>query len=228
MKILRTPFLLFVLPALAVAGAPTFFVYERAAILRGEWWRLWTGHWVHFSVSHAGWNLFALAVAAALLERLQPGWTLRFVALAAPAISLGLLALTPTMTTYGGLSGLAGGVVTLLALAQLDAPARYARAWWFGALALIVGKIAWESVAGTPLFSRLEPGAYRVSVAAHALGFAAALAFFLFARRRYGRDGGANTPRPTSQVCAAASAKSVSGTLTHASGNAPVATAHAL
>lgn len=221
--------LLFALPALVAAGAPELFVYDRAAILRGEWWRLVTGHWVHFSVSHAGWNLVALTATTMWLEGLRPGWTARFVALAAPAIGVGLLALTPTMATYGGLSGLAVGMVALVALVQLvTATHRRARVWWLAALALIVGKLLWESVAGTPLFSRVEVGAYRVSVAAHVLGLVAALVFFLAARRGYGRAVGANTPRRTSQVCTAASAKSVNGTLTQTSGKAPVATAHAL
>lgn len=181
MKNVRTPLLLFALPALAVALAPALFVYDRAAILHGEGWRLVTGHWVHFSASHAVWNLFALIVATTWLERLRPGWAWRFVALAAPAISLGLLVLAPTMTVYGGLSGLAVGIVTLLALVQFQNAPR-GRGWWLAALALIVGKIGWELVVGTPLFARLEPGSYRVSIEAHLLGLLAALLFFAATR----------------------------------------------
>lgn len=189
--------LLFALPALVAASAPELFVYDRAAILHGEWWRLVTGHWVHFSVSHGGWNLVALAATTLWLESLRPGWTVRFVALTAPTIGVGLLALTPTMATYGGLSGLAVGVVTLLALVQLDtATHRRARVWWLTALALIVGKLLWESVAGTPLFSRVEVGAYCVSVAAHVLGFVAAAIFFVVARLRIARDAGDSAPHP--------------------------------
>src|SRR4051812_25687175 len=41
--------------AFAIHLAPGFkawLIYDRAAILHGELWRLWTGHLVHFSNSH--------------------------------------------------------------------------------------------------------------------------------------------------------------------------------
>lgn len=193
MKRLRTPLLLFALPALIAAVAPALFVYDRAAILRGEWWRLASGHWVHFSVSHAVWNLLALTVASTWLECLRPGWTWRFVAMAAPALGVGLLALAPTMSVYGGLSGLAVGVATLLAIVQIQS-APHGRGWWLAAFALIAGKILWESATGTALFSRIEPGAYRVSVAAHALGAIASVLFFFIARHRPHGDARASAP----------------------------------
>lgn len=176
MKTLRTPLVLFALPVALAALAPVASRFDRAAILHGEWWRLVTGHWVHFSVSHAAWNLLALLAAGAWLERVRPGALLRYTLLAAPLISLGLLALAPTMAFYGGLSGLAVGVVVLLALTRLSATTS-TLAWWCAALALVAAKLAWESAGGGAAFSDFGPAAIRPSVEAHWLGAVTALAY---------------------------------------------------
>jgi rhomboid family GlyGly-CTERM serine protease len=178
MKALRTAFLLFALPAALLGLAPAAFVGDRAAILQGEWWRLWTGHWVHFSPSHLAWNLAVLLAAGTWLEHLRPGLLARFAFAGAPLISLGLFALSPALLAYGGLSGLATGVVVLLALVHL-ASRRSDRGWWITLLALVAAKLAWDAGHATPLFSRFAPGAYQPSSLAHALGAALAVPVFL-------------------------------------------------
>ncbi len=178
MKALRHTLLLFALPAALVASAPAAFLYDRAAILQGEWWRLWTGHWVHFSFSHLAWNLVVLLGAGTWLEHRQPGAARRYALAAAPLISLGLLAGASEMHTYGGLSGLATGLVALLALVQIRTqPAE--RGWWLAVLALTAGKIAADAVCSAPLFSRFETGSIQISTLAHLLGALLALPVFL-------------------------------------------------
>lgn len=177
MKPLRTTLLLFVVPALIAALAPAAFIYDRAAILSGAWWRLATGHWVHFSASHAAWNLLVLIGAGTWLERARPGALLRYTPSAALAIGLGLLCFTPTMDNYGGLSGLAVGVVVLLALTHLTDSTRQDRGWWLVVLALVAGKILWEAHAGRMVFSELDADTYVPSVAAHVLGAVTALLY---------------------------------------------------
>jgi rhomboid family GlyGly-CTERM serine protease len=181
MKAVRSALLLFALPAMALGLVPGGFLYDRAAILRGEWWRLWTGHWVHFSGSHLIWNLVVLVGAGTWLERLRPGLLIRYALAAAPMISLGLLAFSPAMGAYGGLSGLATGVVVLLALAQIEKhPAE--RGWWLALLALTAGKIAIDAVAGTSRFSRFDFPHIQLSALAHGLGAALALAAHRYRR----------------------------------------------
>ncbi len=181
MKSFRPVLLLAVLPAILLWLTPVTheaLLYDRMAILRGEWWRLWTGHWVHFSVSHLTWNLLVLLGAGVWLEHLRPGRLLRYTLAGAPLISLGLLVGEPAMHTYGGLSGLATGVVTLLALTQLTA-AGAARAWWTGALGLIAAKCAFDASHAQALFAQFDSPAIRPSALAHAAGAVTALAFFL-------------------------------------------------
>ena len=177
MKTLRLPLLLFALPALLVAFAADHapgLRLDHAVFDHGEIWRLWTGHWVHFSPSHLGWNLLVLLLAGAGLERARPGWLLPHTLVAAPLISLALLVVEPAMRSYGGLSALATSVVTLLALAQL----RDARAdWlpWTAVLVLVAGKTAYDAFHPTALFSRFDSPDVRPSVFAHAVGAGVAL-----------------------------------------------------
>lgn len=187
MKCLQPPLLLFSLPAVLVALCPAAhdaLLYDRAAIAHAELWRLWTGHWVHFSRSHLLWNLLVLLPVGAWLEKLQPGRLLRYVLVAAPLSSLGFLGLAPGMQTYGGLSGLATGAVTLLALAQL-ARNRGDRVYWLAVLLLVAAKIILETGRSRALFSDFSSPAMHVSALAHAAGAGLALAFFLSRRRPF-------------------------------------------
>jgi rhomboid family GlyGly-CTERM serine protease len=116
LQALRWPAAL-ILPAIVVYLLPDvgqLLLYDRAAILEGEFWRLFTGHWVHFSADHLLFDTAALGITAWLSalrgDRLFPAFCL----LAAPAISLALFFLLPEMARYGGLSGISmGGTIYL-------------------------------------------------------------------------------------------------------------------
>jgi rhomboid family GlyGly-CTERM serine protease len=178
-KALRVPLLLFALPAVLVAFAPArhgFLVLDRAAV--GEVWRLWSGHWVHFSVSHLAWDLAVLLAAGTWLERLRPGLLLRHTLLAAPLISWALLVFESGLQAYGGLSGLATGVVVLLALHQLRTSGS-ARPIWMIVLALVVLKATGDATPNGMTFVRYEQAGVRASSLAHAAGAVIAALHYL-------------------------------------------------
>ncbi len=158
--------------ALALHFAPTAapaLVYDRAAIFAGEVWRLWTGHEVHWGTAHLGWNLAVFVPAGVWAERLAPSRTRLFLALAPGVISFALLVFAPTLARYAGLSGLASGLLALLAFTQLSA--RPAERWFWGSvLALLALKIGAELFADHPLFARFTDPAIRPVPLAHAAG----------------------------------------------------------
>jgi rhomboid family GlyGly-CTERM serine protease len=96
---------------LALGPAPEAWVFDRAAISHGEWWRLITGHWVHSDGSHALWNIAALLCLGALFEaRLR--WRLFPVLLAGAAgVSAWLFWGEPALQVYCGLSGILNSVL---------------------------------------------------------------------------------------------------------------------
>ena len=180
MQPLRVPLLLFAVPAVLVAlasASPGCLVLDRDALAAGQVWRLWTGHWVHFSASHLGWNLAVLLAAGTWLERVRPGALIRHALGATPLIGFAILVLEPGLQAYGGLSALATGVVVLLALQQLRSPGT-GRWLWAGVLTLVALKCGGDLLHLGPGFARYDESIVRTSTTAHAAGaIVAALQF---------------------------------------------------
>jgi rhomboid family GlyGly-CTERM serine protease len=156
---------------LACTGEPVAagLAWERSAILHGELWRLWTGHLVHFTASHAGADGLALLALGLLAEPLIGSRRYaRVLAGGAFAISLGLLALAPGLHEFRGASGLAvmsavlGGV-----LAWRCSPAT--RPMLCCAALALASKTLWEAFAHTAAFTDL-PAGVDVAWQAHLLG----------------------------------------------------------
>lgn len=88
--------------------------YERGAVLRGELWRLWTGHLVHLGWWHLALNAAGLACWAVLADRPPALRTLLGqAAVLAAGISLLFLLLMPALAHYVGLSGVLYGLFLL-------------------------------------------------------------------------------------------------------------------
>ena len=181
----------FTLAAVALAvgvwfwrGAFDALVYDRAKIMGGEFWRLLTGHWVHFSGSHLFWNLAVLFPAGVWLERLNPTalrWTL---VLSPLAISLALLAFDPSLVRYAGISGVASGVLVALAVDSLCTQSG-ARRWWLAVLVFFAVKVAVEAHnGGQPLNPELVAQGVRSVPLAHVVGAAVGTSAVLLNRAR--------------------------------------------
>ncbi len=178
----RVPWLtlLMVGAAVAVAVVPRsspWLVYDRSAILSGQIWRMFTGHWVHFSTRHLICDVTALGIAGWIIEdRGLPrfGW---FCLLAPWFISAAALVFEPQMQYCGGLSALAIAAITLLGLNGLsEAPP-----WrWVCVAALIgiAGKTLFEMTTSRSLFGALDGVPVIVSVSNHVAAVAFALAFY--------------------------------------------------
>lgn len=113
------------LAVLAAAGlwlilgpAPPSLVYDRAAIIQGEWWRLLTGHLVHSNAEHALWDIAALALIGWVMER-QGRLRMTLAVLSGMvAVSAGLWWGLPGLERYCGLSGMLN-TLFVIALADL-------------------------------------------------------------------------------------------------------------
>ena len=121
-------------------------IYERNAVGAGEWWRLWSGHLVHFGWPHC------LADSGLLL---LIGWTFGHkhpyashlgLVLMPLFISATLYWLVPMMMRYGGLSAVDLGLLLLLAVQNWQ---RQWSEWFWPAILLIyVGEIVLEIASG--------------------------------------------------------------------------------
>src|SRR5580692_5128194 len=105
--------------ALLVAVFPgwaSWLVYDRAAICSGEIWRMFTGHWIHFSSSHLVYDLLALGVAGWIIEAKGLPHFAPLCLIAPWLISAALLVLEPHLEVFGGLSALATTAIVYLTL----------------------------------------------------------------------------------------------------------------
>jgi rhomboid family GlyGly-CTERM serine protease len=175
----RTSLLLFFPALLAQApGVASRLELDRAAVARGEVWRLLTGHWTHWTLDHFLWDSLAFLALAVLCETLVPRRLLLATVMgSALAVSAGVWLALPDIGAYRGLSGIDSALFVLLALTL---PGKLARV----ALAAFLAKILWEVSTGSILFA--EADSFVPVPLAHLIGGAWGLAMSLI---RLGRTG---------------------------------------
>lgn len=172
--------------AALVSAAPAEWsaalVLERRAALAGEPWRVVTGHLWHGSPALAFWDLAALALLGAWVERRSRAELLAALALGALLSGAAVLALRPDLASYQGSSALASALLAsecLRLLAHGEAPARLAGAL---GLALLAVKVVLEGAGAWPGLA--PPGLESVAVAHLAGAAGGALVRLGFDRRR--------------------------------------------
>jgi len=110
------------LVTLVLAGASLggFAQYDRSAVLRGEVWRLVTGHFSHWSPSHLGFDLFAFVFLGAVCEPRDRRLFAAVMLTTTLAVSLYLLAFRADVESYRGLSAI-DSALWMLAVFDLGA-----------------------------------------------------------------------------------------------------------
>lgn len=83
---------------------------NRQAVAEGQFWRLWTGQFCHWSVLHLAGNLAAAVAICVIAGRPIRPW-LSVLPVVAPLLSLFLLVAVPGLERYRGLSGLVAMLV---------------------------------------------------------------------------------------------------------------------
>jgi len=158
-----------------VAGATVLCEYDRATILDGQWWRVITGHFVHWNYDHLFWDLLMFVVLGVFTERRDRVSFVVTTVVAALAISAGLWWGTPQLTTYRGLSGIDSA---LFALAAVQLWRGTPRSAWATRTLIVSGgvgfvlKVAFEIISGQTLFVNAEAAAFVPLPLVHAIGAA--------------------------------------------------------
>ncbi|NNM52927.1 MAG: rhombosortase [Pseudomonadales bacterium] len=154
---------------LYIGGSGVFqdFDFDRQKIAYGQWWRLFSGSWVHFTVWHVLMNVAVLMVISAVLgEGVSAGWWLGVMVLASWGIGAGLWWREPGCAVYAGFSGVVQAVLVFALISSM----RRDFFWTSIILAGVVLRIAYEH---TPFYN---PDYLRswihvaVEPAAHAFG----------------------------------------------------------
>ncbi len=146
--------------------------FDQGAIRAGEWWRLLTGHFVHSSFSHAGWDLLVFGAVAIMLEKHSRPLLVWATMTGLGFLNLWLLSPWSGLEYYCGLSGLLFAPLMLLCLQIL---VRHKSI--HGALPLLVcvGKLCCESLVQSPLMVDTQ---WQVYTPAHVVGAIAGITVF--------------------------------------------------
>lgn len=169
----RWPWATLVLAVFALfASSPqgaALFEWNRA-LSSAEPWRIWTGHFSHWSADHLVWDLAIFAVFGGLLE-LRSRRDFGFVLLASATL-LGFLLpfVHPEMDSYRGLSGLDCAMACALAVSRLGDPAAVDRATGWAILGFVAIKAGLEANAARSFFVDQAAAGFVSLPAAHGLG----------------------------------------------------------
>lgn len=143
-------------------------IFDRSAIGRGEWWRWFTGHVVHYSWSHLVADGIALVV----------GWwwigpdhrpAARVAILASATLIPAVIWWgEPEWRFYAGTSGLAMTAVCMAAVRWIRQPARRQYGWLMAVLVAI--KLIAESCTSSPLFAEFHGASIEPATSVHWVG----------------------------------------------------------
>lgn len=125
-------------------GASDWMVYDRTAVAEGQWWRVVTGHFIHYSWPHLANNLLALVPAAWLVETRYPKDGLPLVLGASVVIGVALLIGESGIAEFRGASGVAMALLGYFALRGLHEHPRW-RVVCMLALVLLCAKLVAEA-----------------------------------------------------------------------------------
>lgn len=153
--------------------APAMLVFDRQAITQGEWWRLFSGHWVHSDAEHLLWNLGALLVLGTLLEFHARIHVVPLMLVSSLAIDAWLWWFAPELTFYCGLSGILNALMSALLYLQW----RQRKHWYISFVGVCAAaKIVIETLANQSLFTHT---AWQSLPEVHLIGFLIGIAYAL-------------------------------------------------
>lgn len=160
-----------VLGGFAAATEPAL-QFDRTLIAANQWWRLFSGQFIHYGIYHLLMNVAALLlVGFILLRNINLLFYCELLAITLTAVGLGLYVNNPELSYYAGLSGVLHGLIVAgLLLTLVETPI-------FNGLALVAvaGKILQEQSASFDVNHPLLP--VPVAVDAHVYGALAGLVF---------------------------------------------------
>ncbi len=159
-------------------------IYDRPALASGQWWRLWTGHLVHYGWLHFAADTAMLLILGRAIEWRFPAASRLALLALPPIISAAIYCFDPGMIRYAGLSALN------LAFLVFYAGQSWQRNWlnwfWPAVLLVYVGELMFEAQRGGTgggLVAFSDP-TVSIATSAHLAGGACGLALWFLCRRR--------------------------------------------
>lgn len=164
--------------------------FNRNAIGAGQWWRLVTGHLVHYGWPHMAADMSVFVALCWIAGRRGTG-VLRMTAVAIPVIGAAIYFCSPATITYRGMSGVDAALFGWVLVTMATERGGWRSVAYVGMLVLAVGRFAFETATGQSLLPTSLPEDIAVVGSAHLAGLAVGCAMAILDRYRAG-------PRSTS------------------------------
>lgn len=155
----------------------SILIFDREAIFNGEIWRLFSSHWVHFSINHLVYNLLVFVISGWIVERKSYSQFLFLYTLMTFGICLALLLFKPGMIYYGGLSGISCGLIYYCALLKMGE--EHWRTVCQGIIIFLPVKVAIELYSNASILPYWGHQAFVIMPVSHAMGIAIAVLFYI-------------------------------------------------
>ncbi len=153
-----------------------WLMYDRELIASGEFWRLFSAHFVHLSLAHMLGNSMGLVLLAYIAGKfLNNLLGVILLIWCVSAVGIGLYFYADYLQRYVGLSGVLHGLLIVAPFIS----GYYSRRIAFSFLTIIIAKVVWEQ---SPLYDDMAlVGAIggRVEANAHLLGVIAGIVFLV-------------------------------------------------
>lgn len=156
--LLSAPTILFAVTLLVhyLPGWAESLEFNRGAILEGQFWRLLTGNWTHWSDSHLLWDLLMFTALGAIIFRQDPRAYTVLTISAAFLVAITVWVFSPQIEAYRGLSGIDCAFYAYL-VTRFTLTATRKQQWNLLAVGLVlqflvIGKTVFELVSGGTLF----------------------------------------------------------------------------
>lgn len=155
----------------------SILIFDREAIVNGEIWRLFSSHWVHFTINHLVYNLFVFVISGWIVERKSYSQLLFLYTSMAFGICMALLLYKPEMIYYGGLSGISCGLIYYCALLKMGE--EHWRTVCRCIIIFLPVKVAIELYSNTTVLPYWGHQPFVIMPVSHAMGIATALFFYI-------------------------------------------------
>jgi len=148
---------------------------DRTLVAAGEWWRIVTCHFTHWSPDHFAWDFMMFALLGGACEVTSRRRTLITLGISAVVIPLAVLLWQPQLQTYRGLSGLDSALFGLLAVDLLWEKLAESDRRSIAAIGLLIvafiAKTGFETITGSAVFADSARGGFVPVPLAHLIGF---------------------------------------------------------
>ncbi len=161
------------------------FIYSRELVISGQIWRLFTGHFVHFTLSHLILNLASIIIIFFLFMKvnIRAKDIINLYLFSGTIISMVLLFFAPDMAFYGGLSSLIISYASYFCLHSIQTKSL---PLWLssGFLFLLTGKLVLELHGASSIVFGSQDN-IKVATIAHIAGVIAAIIYWVLTRIKH-------------------------------------------